>query len=182
MRALSEPSLLLAGDDVQRLVEELAGGFLAAHPDPARLAIVGIHTHGVTLARRVQSVIEAKTGARLPLGLLDITLYRDDLDSAGPRPLVRSTRIDFNVHDRTLLLVDDVLFTGRTIRAALDEIIDFGRPAMIRLAVLIDRGHRELPIAADYVGRRVPTQRTDVIKVRLREDDGRDEVLLFSKA
>lgn len=176
---MPDPTVLVAGDEAQRLVDRLAGAFLTRNPDPARAAIVGIHTHGVTLARRIQAVLQARTGVQLPLGVLDITLYRDDLDSAGPRPLVRSTRIDFNVQGRILLLVDDVLFTGRTVRAAIDEIIDFGRPAAIQLAVLVDRGHRELPIQPDFVGRIVETSRSDRVKVLLREDDGRDEVLLY---
>jgi pyrimidine operon attenuation protein/uracil phosphoribosyltransferase len=124
--------------------------------------------------------VSACTGQTLPTGALDITLYRDDLmrHPVGPQPLVRSTEIPFDIDDRTILLVDDVLYTGRTIRAALDALIDFGRPRAIQLAVLVDRGHRELPIKADYVGKNVPTSRRESVQVRLAEVDGHDDVLI----
>ncbi|MFN8058702.1 MAG: bifunctional pyr operon transcriptional regulator/uracil phosphoribosyltransferase PyrR [Vicinamibacterales bacterium] len=144
------------------------------------LAVVGIRTRGDHLARRLSEQVFDITGVRLPTGSLDITMYRDDLmrHTIGPQPIVRRTEIPFSIDDRRILLVDDVLYTGRTIRAALDALIDFGRPKAIQLVVLVDRGHRELPIKADYVGRNVPTAPGDSVQVRLVESDGEDEVLL----
>jgi pyrimidine operon attenuation protein/uracil phosphoribosyltransferase len=144
------------------------------------LALVGIRTRGVPIARRIAAAIEQIAGVEIPVGILDITLYRDDLmrHAVGPQPLVRSTEIPFSIDDRRILLVDDVLYTGRTIRAALDALIDFGRPRTIQLVVLVDRGHRELPIKADYVGKNVPTSLQQSVQVRLAEIDGVDEVVL----
>jgi pyrimidine operon attenuation protein/uracil phosphoribosyltransferase len=144
------------------------------------LALVGIRTRGVPIARRIAAAIEQIAGVGVPVGILDITLYRDDLmrHAVGPQPLVRSTEIPFSIDDRRILLVDDVLYTGRTIRAALDALIDFGRPRTIQLVVLVDRGHRELPIKADYVGKNVPTSLQQSVQVRLAEIDGVDEVVL----
>jgi pyrimidine operon attenuation protein / uracil phosphoribosyltransferase len=148
------------------------------------LALVGIRTRGVPLARRLAHEVRQITGAAVPTGSLDITLYRDDLmrQPVGPQPLVRRTEILFSIDDRKILLVDDVLYTGRTIRAALDALIDFGRPKAIQLVVLIDRGHRELPIKADYVGKNLPTSLQQSVQVRLLEIDGADEVLLTEAA
>jgi pyrimidine operon attenuation protein / uracil phosphoribosyltransferase len=144
------------------------------------LAFVGIRTRGVPLAQRLARAIRDITQVDVPVGSLDITLYRDDLmrHTVGPQPLVRLTDIPFSIDDRKILLVDDVLFTGRTIRAALDALIDFGRPRAIQLIVMVDRGHRELPIKADYVGKNLPTALTQSVRVRLQEIDGRDEVVL----
>jgi pyrimidine operon attenuation protein/uracil phosphoribosyltransferase len=144
------------------------------------LALVGIRTRGVHLARRLAAQVQAIAGVELPTGSLDITLYRDDLmrHTVGPQPLVRRTEIPFSIDERRLLLVDDVLYTGRTIRAALDALIDFGRPRSIQLVVFVDRGHRELPIKADYVGKNLPTAAGDSVQVRLVESDGIDEVVL----
>jgi pyrimidine operon attenuation protein / uracil phosphoribosyltransferase len=144
------------------------------------LAFVGIRTRGVPLAQRMARAIRDITSVEVPVGSLDITLYRDDLmrHTVGPQPLVRLTDIPFSIDDRKILLVDDVLFTGRTIRAALDALIDFGRPRAIQLVVMVDRGHRELPIKADYVGKNLPTALTQSVRVRLEEIDGRDEVVL----
>ena len=142
------------------------------------LALVGVRTRGVPIARRITDALVGILGVRVPLGTLDITLYRDDLSrqAGGPQPLVRRTEIPFSIDDRRILLVDDVLYTGRTVRAALDALIDFGRPRSIQLVVLVDRGHRELPIKADYVGKNLPTSASQVVHVRLEEIDGRDEV------
>ncbi len=142
------------------------------------LALVGVRTRGVPIARRITDALVGILGVRVPLGTLDITLYRDDLSrqAVGPQPLVRRTEIPFSIDDRRILLVDDVLYTGRTVRAALDALIDFGRPRSIQLVVLVDRGHRELPIKADYVGKNLPTSASQVVHVRLEEIDGRDEV------
>jgi pyrimidine operon attenuation protein/uracil phosphoribosyltransferase len=141
------------------------------------LAFVGLRTRGVTLARRLAAKVAAIDGASAPVGTLDITLYRDDLDLRGA-PVVRGTDIPFPIKDKTVVLVDDVLFTGRTIRAALDALIDLGRPRMIQLAILIDRGHRELPIRPDYIGKNLPTSRREAVAVRLTEHDGEDRVVI----
>src|SRR3954453_17889395 len=144
------------------------------------LALVGVRTRGVHIARRLARSLLEITGADIPTGALDITLYRDDLmrQPVGPQPLVRRTEIPFSIDDRKILLVDDVLYTGRTTRAALDALIDFGRPRAIQLIVLVDRGHRELPIKADYVGKNLPTSLDQSVQVRLQESDGQDEVII----
>jgi pyrimidine operon attenuation protein/uracil phosphoribosyltransferase len=144
------------------------------------LALVGVRTRGVPIARRLAAILRDITGHEVATGALDITLYRDDLmkTAVGPQPIVRRTEIPFSIDGRHIVLVDDVLYTGRTIRAALDALIDFGRPSTIQLVVLVDRGHRELPIKADYVGKNVPTSRRETIHVRLAEIDGDDEVTL----
>jgi pyrimidine operon attenuation protein/uracil phosphoribosyltransferase len=170
-QVLDEPGIDRALSRIAHEIVERAGG-------PAGLALVGIHTRGVTLARRIAERLRAIDPAPVPVGALDITLYRDDLGMKGEAPVVRGTDIPFPVAGKTLVLVDDVLFTGRTIRAALDAIIDLGRPRMIQLAVLVDRGHRELPIRPDYVGKNLPTARREVVQVRLREHDGQDRVVI----
>jgi pyrimidine operon attenuation protein/uracil phosphoribosyltransferase len=144
------------------------------------LALVGIRARGVPLARRLAQNIASIAHHDIPVGALDITLYRDDLmrHPVGPQPVVRKTEIPFSIDDRRILLVDDVLYTGRTVRAALDALIDFGRPRSIQLVVLVDRGHRELPIKADYVGKNLPTSARESVQVRLEETDGRDEVTI----
>jgi pyrimidine operon attenuation protein/uracil phosphoribosyltransferase len=144
------------------------------------LALVGVRTRGVPISQRLARNIASIAGRQLPTGMLDITLYRDDLmrQPVGPQPLVRSTEIAFSIDGRRILLVDDVLYTGRTVRAALDALIDFGRPRSIQLVVLVDRGHRELPIRADYVGKNLPTSPKESVQVRLVEIDGRDEVVI----
>jgi pyrimidine operon attenuation protein/uracil phosphoribosyltransferase len=145
------------------------------------LIIIGIRSRGVPIAERVAREIEEMEGAPVPLGILDITLYRDDLTTIAPQPLVKPTKLPEPIDDKVVVLVDDVLYTGRTVRAALDALIDFGRPKAVQLAVLIDRGHRELPIHADFIGKTIPTDRQEVIKVKLVETDGEDEVLLMEK-
>jgi pyrimidine operon attenuation protein/uracil phosphoribosyltransferase len=142
------------------------------------LALVGIRTRGVPIAKRLAKAIHEINGHDIATGALDITLYRDDLmrHAVGPQPVVRRTEVPFSIDDRKILLVDDVLYTGRTIRAALDALIDFGRPKAIQLVVLVDRGHRELPIKADYVGKNLPTSLSQSVQVHLLEIDGRDEV------
>lgn len=145
-----------------------------------QLALVGVRTRGVPIARRLAASLAGIAGREVPTGALDITLYRDDLmkNAVGPQPIVRKTEIPFSIDDRHIVLVDDVLFTGRTVRAALDALVDFGRPRTIQLVVLVDRGHRELPIKADYVGKNLPTSLRETVQVRLDEIDGRDEVVI----
>ena len=165
-------------DAIQRAIVRMGHEILERNKGARDLVLVGIMRRGQPLAERLASAIEAIEGTRPPVGILDITLYRDDLTMIGPSPIVRQTRLDTDLNDRIVILVDDVLFTGRTIRAALDALADFGRPRMIQLAVLVDRGHRELPVRADYVGKNVPTSREEVVQVRVREVDGEDEVLV----
>lgn len=142
------------------------------------ICLIGIQTRGVFVARRIQESIRKAENREIPLGYIDITLYRDDLSRIGPNPEVHSTHIEFDINDKVVVLVDDVLYTGRTVRCALDEIMDFGRPKRVYLAVLVDRGHRELPIKADFVGKNIPTSHTEHIEVKLKEKDGEDCVYL----
>src|SRR5512145_2884555 len=164
-----------------RTLSRIAHEILERHPDVKRLALVGVRSRGVPLARRLARLIGEAGGQQPAVGALDITLYRDDFTSLAAQPITKGTDIVFSIDGRTVVLVDDVLFTGRTVRAALDQLIDFGRPARIELAVLVDRGHRELPIRADYVGRVVTTARDEIVQVMLAEEDGRDGVVLFEK-
>jgi pyrimidine operon attenuation protein/uracil phosphoribosyltransferase len=165
-------------DRMGRTLTRIAHEVLERNRGVEELALVGIRTRGVPLARRIAKSIRDIHGHEVPTGALDITLYRDDLMRmpVGPQPLVRKTEIPFSIDDKRILLVDDVLYTGRTIRAALDALIDFGRPRAIQLVVLVDRGHRELPIKADYVGKNLPTSAAQSVQVHLLEIDGRDEV------
>ena len=166
---------------VDEILQRMAEKIVAQH-GVENLALVGIRTRGVPLAQRLAVRIQAAVTTELPVGTLDINLYRDDLSTIADHPVLRKTEIPFKVEGRKVILVDDVLFTGRTVRAALDGIVDLGRPAFIRLAVLVDRGHRELPIAADIVGRVVDTTPDQEVRVHLEEVDGRDEVLLVHAA
>src|SRR2546425_4235727 len=165
---------------MNRTLTRIAHEILERNRGVEELALVGIRTRGVPLARRIAQTIREINGDEVPTGALDITLYRDDLmrHAVGPQPLVRRTEIPFSIDDRKILLVDDVLYTGRTVRAALDALIDFGRPRAIQLIVLVDRGHRELPIKADYVGKNLPTSPSESVQVRLQETDGHDEVVV----
>ena len=163
---------------VARSLARIAHEILERNRGVEELALVGIRSRGVPLARRLAAIVKEISGHDVPTGALDITLYRDDLmrHAVGPQPVVRRTEIPFSIDDKRILLVDDVLYTGRTIRAALDALIEFGRPKAIQLVVLVDRGHRELPIKADYVGKNLPTSPTESVQVHLTELDGRDEV------
>jgi pyrimidine operon attenuation protein/uracil phosphoribosyltransferase len=167
-------------DRIARTLTRIAHEIVERNKGVDSLALVGIRTRGVHIARRLARALTEITGDQVPTGALDITLYRDDLmrHAVGPQPLVRRTEIQFSIDDRKILLIDDVLYTGRTIRAALDALIDFGRPKSIQLMVLVDRGHRELPIKADYVGKNFPTAPEESVQVRLLESDGVDEVVL----
>jgi len=164
---------------IQRALVRIAHEILERNKGTDQLALVGIRSRGVYLAERIRRrVQEIEAGALPPFGVVDITLYRDDLDRGVENPVVKGTDIPFAVDGRRILLVDDVLFTGRTVRAAMDALVDFGRPQSIQLAVLVDRGHRELPIRADYVGKNLPTSLREQVQVRLAEADGQDEVLI----
>src|SRR3954467_12416253 len=171
-------ALVMDADRMARALTRMAHEILERNRGLDEIALVGIRTRGVPLARRISRSLHDINGDDVPTGALDITLYRDDLmrHAVGPQPLVRRTEIPFSIDDHKVVLVDDVLYTGRTIRAALDALIDFGRPKEIQLIVLVDRGHRELPIKADYVGKNVPTSLKESVHVKLLETDGTDEV------
>src|ERR671934_1036886 len=170
--------LLLTEDEIRRALVRVAHEVVERNGGTDGLALVGVKNRGDVLAARIRDSVADIENVVLPLGSLDITLYRDDLTRIGYAPEVRRTELPFSVDDRVIVLVDDVLFTGRTVRAAMDALVDFGRPRAIQLAVLVDRGHRELPIRADYVGKNVPTRRDEVVQVRLREVDGEDAVVV----
>jgi pyrimidine operon attenuation protein/uracil phosphoribosyltransferase len=173
---------LMDGARLSRTLSRIAHEILERHPDLSNTVLVGVRTRGVPLARRLAKRLAAAGDTPAPpVGALDITLYRDDLTTIAPHPVLKGTDIPTSIDGRTVVLVDDVLYTGRTIRAALDELIDFGRPARIELAVLVDRGHRELPLRADYVGRTLTTTRDEIVQVQLEEEDGHDRVLLLEK-
>ena len=173
-------SQVMDADRMSRALTRMAHEILERNRGLDELALVGIRTRGVPIARRLAKSLREINGDDIPTGALDITLYRDDLmrHQVGPQPVVRKTEIPFSIDNRTIVLVDDVLYTGRTTRAALDALIDFGRPKAIQLVVLVDRGHRELPIKADYVGKNLPTSLKQSVQVRLQEIDGVDEVAL----
>ena len=171
-----DSKLILDKKKLDRAITRLTHEILEHNTDPNSLGIIGILTRGAYLAKRVAALIEEFEGVKVPVGLMDISLYRDDVHSKLDQPIVQQTEIMFELARRNVILVDDVLFTGRTIRAALTQIVDFGRPNTVQLAVLVDRGHRELPIKADFVGVNIPTAKSDQIEVRLIEKDGVDEV------
>jgi pyrimidine operon attenuation protein/uracil phosphoribosyltransferase len=165
---------------MSRALTRIAHEILERNRGAGELALVGIRTRGVPLARRLARALKEINGVEVPTGALDITMYRDDLmrSAVGPQPVIRKTEIPFSIDDRKILLVDDVLYTGRTIRAALDALIDYGRPRAIQLVVMVDRGHRELPIKADYVGKNLPTSSRQSVQVRVQEIDGVDDVVI----
>jgi pyrimidine operon attenuation protein/uracil phosphoribosyltransferase len=176
--------VVLDADGLRRTLSRIAHEIIEGNPDLARVALVGIQTRGVPLAQRLRRLVEERVGEAPAIGAVDITFYRDDVQVRGgdaprhPQPVVRSTTLDFPLEGKTVVLVDDVLYTGRTIRAAIEALFDYGRPDRIQLAVLVDRGHRELPIRPDYVGKNLPTSRTERIQVQLVEVDEIDQVLL----
>jgi pyrimidine operon attenuation protein/uracil phosphoribosyltransferase len=174
---LREKAQVLDATALDRALTRIAHEIIEKNGGAKNVAFVGLRTRGVTLAQRLAAKVAAIDGASVAVGTLDITLYRDDLDLRGA-PVVRGTDIPFPIKDKTVVLVDDVLFTGRTIRAALDALIDLGRPKMIQLAILVDRGHRELPIRPDYIGKNLPTSRREAVAVRLTEHDGEDRVVI----
>ncbi len=179
---MNQKSLIMDKAGVARTLKRMAHEILEKNKGTQDLVIIGVRTRGAFLAQRLADIIAEIDGTKPPVGLLDITLYRDDLSSIAQQPVVHKTEIDFDIEDKKVILVDDVLYTGRTIRAALDEIIDFGRPQFIQLAVLVDRGHRELPIRADYVGKNIPTSLKETVEVRLTETEGADEVAVMEKS
>ena len=180
---MTPASKLMDKEAIHRALTRVAHEIIEKNKGIEGVSLIGIRTRGVILAERLQKYIKQFEGAEVPLGILDITLYRDDLTSIGTKPIVHETQINFDINGKKIILVDDVLFTGRTIRAALDALIDFGRPANIQLAVLVDRGHRELPIRADYVGKNIPTSQDQNVRVVLAETDSEktDEVLIEAK-
>lgn len=173
--------LLLDAPSLQRALTRMAHEILEKNKGVGGLALIGIQTRGVVLAQRLKKAVQEISDHEVSTGILDINLYRDDLTKVSEQPVIRKTVINFDIDDQTVVLVDDVLYTGRTIRSALDALIDFGRPKKIELAVLIDRGHRELPIRADFVGKNVPTTENEIVHVRLTETDGKDEVVVSEK-
>jgi pyrimidine operon attenuation protein/uracil phosphoribosyltransferase len=178
---LKERSRILDKEAIDKALKRMAHEIIENTKATDDTVLVGIKNRGAYIAERLADHIRAISGHRPPVGALDITLYRDDLTQASEQPVVHATEITFDIGDKRVVLVDDVLFTGRTIRCALDALIDFGRPRLIQLAVLVDRGHRELPIRADYVGKNIPTAVNEVVEVRLSESDGKDEVVLCEK-
>ena len=178
MKNIIKKTTIMDADGIRRAMVRISHEILEKNKGVENVALVGIRTKGVPLAKRLAEEIKKIENKEIPVGSLDITLYRDDLTTMGYQPIIRGTEIDFDLTKKHIVLVDDVLYTGRTIRAALDALIDLGRPETIQLAVLVDRGHRELPIRADYAGKNVPTARRETIEVTLQEEGGVDEVIL----
>ncbi len=178
---LKEKAKIMDKKAVEKALTRIAHEILERNKDGAKVAVIGIKNRGAYIGKRIADKMEKISGEKPPVGALDITLYRDDLTQIAEQPVVHATEIDFNIDGKKVILADDVLYTGRTVRCALDAVIDFGRPSEIQLAVLVDRGHRELPIKADYIGKNIPTSSEEVIEVKLSEADGRDEVILCEK-
>lgn len=176
-----EKSKILDADGMRRAISRIAHEIIEKNKGTEGLALIGIRTRGVPMAERIRERIAEFEGVTVPLGIIDITLYRDDLTTIAVQPVVHETSVPFDVQGKTIVLVDDVLYTGRTVRAALDATMDLGRPQKIQLAVLVDRGHRELPIRADFVGKNVPTSSREMIAVRFRETDEAEEVILSER-
>jgi pyrimidine operon attenuation protein / uracil phosphoribosyltransferase len=174
---LEAATVVLDHDDMRRTLVRIAHEIIEKNPEGA-IALVGIHRRGAVLAQRLHALTGELLDSAVPLGFVDISFYRDDLTIRPSAPIVHGTQLDFPVDGRTIVIVDDVLYTGRTVRAAVDEVFDYGRPARVQLAVLVDRGHRELPIRPDYVGKNIPTSKRQRVNVRVNEIDGHDEVTL----
>jgi pyrimidine operon attenuation protein/uracil phosphoribosyltransferase len=174
----TEKAVIMNASEMNRAVKRMAHEIIEANKGVDNLVLLGVQRRGVPLARMLGEAIKAVEGTEVPQGALDITFYRDDLSTLGPTPQVCSTEMPFDVNKKIIILVDDVLYTGRTVRAALDVIMDWGRPEAIRLAVLVDRGHRELPIRPDFVGKNVPTSQREIIKVKVKEFDDKEEVVV----
>jgi pyrimidine operon attenuation protein / uracil phosphoribosyltransferase len=175
---VNDEKVVLDADDMRRTLVRIAHEIVEKQIEPQELAIVGIHRRGAILARRLRALLDELLGTEVPLGDVDISFYRDDLSRRADAPVVNASHLDFDVDGRTVVIVDDVLYTGRTVRAAIEAIFDYGRPARVQLAVLADRGHRELPIRPDYVGKNLPTSRDERVNVRVRELDGDERVTI----
>ena len=182
MNHVKKEATLVDDTSLNRMIVRISHEIVEKVADLENLALIGIWTRGVHLARRIAQTILRVTSANVPVGSLDISFYRDDVYGKVDQPVVKSTDIAFDVNNKTAVIVDDVLFTGRTVRAAMDAIMDFGRPRRIMLAVLIDRGRRELPIRADIVGKNVPTRADEMVRVHMKEVDGKDEAILYTPA
>jgi pyrimidine operon attenuation protein/uracil phosphoribosyltransferase len=182
MTTTREKAQLMSASEIDRTLVRLAHEILEKTKDLDKLAFIGIRRRGVPLAQRLSAKIESLEARKVPVGILDINLYRDDLSTVGVKPVVSATEINFEVEGKDIILMDDVLYTGRTIRAALDALFDHGRPARVQLLVLIDRGHRELPIEAKFIGRTVQTTDIEIIEVKFQEIDGMEKVLLVERA
>ncbi|MEA3284241.1 MULTISPECIES: bifunctional pyr operon transcriptional regulator/uracil phosphoribosyltransferase PyrR [Dethiosulfovibrio] len=178
---LREKAVVMTAEDMERVLRRIANEIIERNRGLQDLVILGIQRRGVYLASRIRKILLESEGVKLPKGELDITLYRDDLAVLSDEPIVHSTSIPVDVSGKTLVLVDDVLFTGRTIRAALEALMDLGRPGAVQLAILVDRGHRELPIQPDFLGKTVPTSKSEVVEVRVEELDGEDRVLICER-
>jgi len=178
---LQAATVVLDHDDMRRTLVRIAHEIVEKNPDGA-IAVIGIHRRGAVLAQRLHALTSELLETEVPLGYVDISFYRDDLAIRPTAPIVHATQLDFPVDGRTIVIVDDVLYTGRTVRAAIDEVFDYGRPARVQLAVLVDRGHRELPLRPDYVGKNVPTSTSQRVNVRVNELDGQDEVTIAHAA
>jgi pyrimidine operon attenuation protein / uracil phosphoribosyltransferase len=175
---VTSEKVVLGGEDLRRALARIAHEIVEKQAEPERLALVGIHRRGAILARRLRDLLAELVDVDVPLGDIDISFYRDDLSRRADAPVVNASHVDFDVDGRTIVVVDDVLYTGRTVRAAIEAIFDYGRPARVQLAVLADRGHRELPIRPDYVGKNLPTSRGERVNVRVEELDGEDAVTI----
>ncbi|OIO38856.1 MAG: bifunctional pyr operon transcriptional regulator/uracil phosphoribosyltransferase PyrR [Candidatus Omnitrophica bacterium CG07_land_8_20_14_0_80_50_8] len=173
--------LVLDSPSVERAIVRMAHEILEKNKSAESLALIGIHTRGVVLANRLQQALQTIAQTAVPVGILDINLYRDDLTKVAEQPIIHKTEINFDLENKTVVLVDDVLYTGRTVRSALDALVDLGRPRRIELAVLIDRGHRELPIRADFVGKNIPTSEEEIVRVRFLEIDHKEEVVVTQR-
>ncbi|MDD4294727.1 MAG: bifunctional pyr operon transcriptional regulator/uracil phosphoribosyltransferase PyrR [Candidatus Omnitrophica bacterium] len=178
---MTQKAKIITDIEIKRMLYRLGHQVLEKNLNSSEIVLIGIQTRGAYIAQRLKKIIQEIDGIDIPLGVLDITLYRDDLTTIGPKPIVKETKIAFDIKGKTVILIDDVLFTGRTVRAALDEIMDFGRPKKVELLVLIDRGHRELPIRADFVGKNIPTAEGEMVEVKLQEIDNKEEVIIAEK-
>lgn len=181
MNQIQDKGVLMDDQAIRRAITRISHEIIEKNKGIEDLLLVGIRTRGVPLARRIATMIQSIEGKDIPVGILDITLYRDDLSSLSTQPVVNSTELPGDISGKNIILIDDVLYTGRTIRSALDALIDLGRPKRIQLAVLVDRGHRELPIRADYVGKNVPTAQKELIRVELTESDEKDQVVIAER-
>lgn len=181
MDQIQDKGVLMDDQAIRRAITRISHEIIEKNKGIEELLLVGIRTRGVPIARRIASMIQDIEGKEIPVGVLDITLYRDDLSSLSTQPVVHSTELPGDISGKNIILIDDVLYTGRTIRSALDALIDLGRPKRIQLAVLVDRGHRELPIRADYVGKNVPTAQKELIRVELTESDEKDQVVIAER-